>query len=129
MHILHCVSCISLRVLQEWDKWNKAMDKFWDSNCRDPWKCWSVGEFSCMLTTPSNQPQESYHKTILKSKIPGMFKGSTEHVIHHALPQLVKMDGLLLPSQMNFKVQYAFGYGAQYAGTCHVLLLLHRWNM
>ena len=33
-----------------------------------------------------------------------LFKGSTEHVVQHAIPQLIKMDGLLLPSEINFKV-------------------------
>ena len=51
------------------------------------------------------QCQEAYHRTILKTKIPGMFKGSTEHVIQAAMPQLVKMDGLLLPSEINFTVR------------------------
>ena len=80
------------------------MDTFWNSNCLDPWKCWCIGEFDCMLATPENQCQEAYHKTILKRKIPGMFKGSTEQVIQVSMPQLVKMDGLLLPSEINFKV-------------------------
>ena len=58
-----------------------------------------------MLATPENQCEESYHKGILTTKIPGMFKGSTEHVIQVAVPQLVKMDGLLLPCEINYKVR------------------------
>ena len=81
------------------------MHTFWDSNCLDPWKCWSTGEFDCMLCTAANQCQESYHKTIHRTKIPGMYKGSTEHVIQVAVPKLVKLDGVMLPSEMNFKVR------------------------
>ena len=47
--------------------------------------------------------QESWHKTILGSKIPGMFKGSTEHVFTHAIPQLVSIDGIDLPSRLTFE--------------------------
>ena len=48
--------------------------------------------------------QESWHKTILGSKIPGMFKGSTEHVLTHAIPQLVLVDGCDLPNKLTFDV-------------------------
>ena len=92
------------------------MNTFWDSNCRDPWKCFSIGEFDCMLATPENQCQEAYHRTILKTKIPGQFKGSTEHVMQHAVPQLVKMDGLLLPSKINFEVRRTSQYTSHTAG-------------
>ena len=95
-------------VVQIWDKpeWGKEMDTFWDSNCRPGslWRNWCIGDFNCMLATPENNCQEAYHRTILKKKIPGMFKGSTEHVVQHAIPQLIKMDALLLPSEINFKV-------------------------
>ena len=49
--------------------------------------------------------QESWHKTILGSKIPGMFKGSTEHVFTHAIPQLVSIDGLDLPNRLTFDME------------------------
>ena len=102
---------------QIWDKpeWDQEMNTFWDSNCRDPWKCFSIGEFDCMLATPENQCQEAYHRTILKTKIPGQFKGSTEHVMQHAVPQLVKMDGLLLPSKINFEVRRTSQYTSRYS--------------
>ena len=57
-----------------------------------------------MLCTPSQQAQESWHKQILQSRIPGMFKGSTEHVMHVALPQLVAMDAALIPDVLLFSV-------------------------
>ena len=84
----------------------KQMDTFWDSNMTDPWDCWSICDFDLALCTPSNQVQESWHKQILKAKIPGMFKGSTESVIKVALPQLVRMDGYLMPTTLSFDVSY-----------------------
>ena len=33
-----------------------------------------------------------------------MFKGSTAHVLTHALPTLISIDGLHLPSELNFVV-------------------------
>jgi hypothetical protein len=89
-----------------WDSWGKQMDKFWDSNLCHPWDCWSLCDFDLALCTPSNQVQESWHNQILKAKIPGMFKGSTESVIKVALPQLVRMDGYLMPTTLSFDVSY-----------------------
>ena len=57
-----------------------------------------------MLFTPHNQAQESWHKQILRSKIPGMFKGSTEGVFTTALPKLIRIDGLMLPNVLTFDV-------------------------
>ena len=39
-----------------------------------------------------------------QTKIPGMFKGSTETVFAKALPQLIEMDGLQLPTTLGFSV-------------------------
>ena len=33
-----------------------------------------------------------------------MFNGSTEYVIHEAMPLLVKLDGVLIPSMLQFDV-------------------------
>ena len=50
-----------------WDEWgDKAMNKFWDTYCINNWDCWSIGLFDCMLMTPSQQAQESWHKQILR---------------------------------------------------------------
>ena len=87
-----------------WDSWGKQMHKFWDSNLVHPWDCWSICDFDLPLCTPSNQVQESWHKQILKAKIPGMFKGSTESMIKVALPQLVRMDGYFMPTILSFDV-------------------------
>jgi hypothetical protein len=87
-----------------WDRWGRQLDKFWNSYCVPPWDNWSIGEFDCMLCTPSQQAQESWHKTLLGSRIPGMFKGSTEHTLMVALPQLVRMDAMLLPDLLKFEV-------------------------
>jgi hypothetical protein len=87
-----------------WDKWGKQMDTFWDSNCVEPWNNWSVGLFDAPLCTPSNNAQEAWHRDLLRARIPGMFRGSTEHVFRVALPQLVQMDGLLKPTTIPFEV-------------------------
>ena len=87
-----------------WDKWGKQMNTFWNSYCVDPWDCWSIGEFGCMLCTPSQQAQESWHKQLLKSRIPGAFRASTEHVFAEALPQLIQLDGVLSPTVLVFDV-------------------------
>ena len=57
-----------------------------------------------MLTTPSQQCQESWHNTILHTTLPGMFKGSTESVFSKALPKLIQMDGIKLPDKLGFHV-------------------------
>ena len=57
-----------------------------------------------MLATPSNQAEEAWHKQILQSRIPGMFKGSTVKVITESLPQLIKLDGTLIPDLLRFDV-------------------------
>ena len=37
-------------------------------------------------------------------RIPGCFNGSTEYVIHEAMPLLVKLDGVLIPSVLSLNV-------------------------
>ena len=63
-----------------WDSWGNQMDVFWNSYVCGGWDNWSIGLFECRLCTPSQQAQESWHKLLLQTRIPGMFKGSTEHV-------------------------------------------------
>ena len=89
---------------QVWDKWGKTLDKFWDSYCVAPYDNWSIGDFECMLCTPSQQSTESWHKELSLSKIPGLFRGSTEQCIHVAIPQLIAMDGYLKPDSLLFHV-------------------------
>ena len=87
-----------------WDKWGHQMDTFWDSNLTNPWDCWSICDMDTMISTCSNQVHESWHNQILKSRIPGMFKGSTESVITAALPRLIRLDGALIPDVLCFNV-------------------------
>ena len=90
---------------KRWDKWGgDKMKKFWNSNCIEPWSNWHMGRADVVLCTPSQNAQESWHKQILQSKIPGMFRGSTERVFMEALPQLIIMDGLLMPTVLPFSV-------------------------
>jgi hypothetical protein len=83
----------------------KIMQKFWNSYCVEPWDCWTLGEFELPLCTPSQQAQESWHQQIKVSRIPGMFRGSMELCLQVALPQMIRMDGLLNTNKLNFKVR------------------------
>ena len=87
-----------------WDSWGKQMNTFWNGYCMNGWDCWSICATDTPLATPSQQTQESWHKQLLISRIPAMFRGSTAHVFEVAMPQLVQMDGLLMPSVLNFDV-------------------------
>ena len=89
----------------DWDIKGKTMDKFWYSNCVEPWDCWSICDFECMLATPLNQTQESGHKQLILKKIPGLFKASTAFVINTTLPLLAKIDGLSMSSKLQFEVE------------------------
>ena len=88
---------------KRWDKWGHQMDMFWDSNCRPPWNCWSM-TFECPLATPNNNPHEAWHNQLIKVKIPGMFRGSTEQVFSVALPQLIEQDGWQKPSVLPYSI-------------------------
>ena len=99
---IYCVPCC----VQVWDTWGKQMDKFWNSYCINGWDNWSLGCFRYVpLCTPSQNTQESWHKQILQSRIPGMFKGSTEHCLAVAMPQLVRIDGIQIPDILSFEVR------------------------
>ena len=83
------------------------MRSFWNEYCVAPWDNWSLGLFDkVVLCTPSQQCHESWHKQILQSRIPGMFKGSTEHVMHVALPKLVNMDAALISDELCFTMKH-----------------------
>ena len=89
-----------------WDSWGEKWNlrSLWNEYMVSPWDNWSIGLFDCMLCTPSQQAQESWHRQILQTRIPGMFKGSTEHVLHIAMPKLISMDAALLPDKLQFEV-------------------------
>jgi hypothetical protein len=88
-----------------WDKWGgKQMDTFWNSYCVSPWDCWSIGDFNCMLCTPSQNTQESWHKHLHTIRVPALFRASTEYVFAEGLPQLIELDGIALPKVLNFDV-------------------------
>jgi hypothetical protein len=90
---------------KRWDKWGGGkMNTFWNSNCIAPWSNWYMGRADVVFCTPSQNAQESWHRDILRSKIPGMFRGSTETVFMVALPQLIIMDGILMPTVLPFSV-------------------------
>ena len=90
---------------KRWDKWGGGkMKTFWNSNCIAPWSNWYMGRADVVFCTPSQNAQESWHRDILRSKIPGMFRGSTEAVFMVALPQLIIMDGILMPTVLPFSV-------------------------
>ena len=97
---------LSIHIGDVWDsfpaKWN--LNSFWNEYMVSPWDNWSLGSFSCMLCTPSQQAQESWHKQILTTRIPGMFKGSTESVFEVALPKLIRVDGIIIPDELLFHV-------------------------
>ena len=95
-----------LEIGKVWDSWGSKLNlqSFWNEYLVGPWDNWSVGLFDCMFCTPSQQAQESWHKQILQSRIPGMFKGSTEHVMHVALPKLVALDAALIADNLLFEV-------------------------
>ena len=56
--------CLQAGVLMDTVK--PKLNKFWNSYMLEPWDCWSIGLFDCMLMTPSQQAQESWHKQILR---------------------------------------------------------------
>jgi len=87
-----------------WDEWGTHMNTFWNSYCKDGWDNWHMGVFQCMLATPNQNCQESWHNHLKDSKIPGIFRSSTETLFKDALPQLIEMDAILLPTELNFKV-------------------------
>ena len=88
-----------------WDKWGgKHMDTFWNSYCVSPWDCWSVGDFACMLCTPNQNTQESWHLHLQTTRVPALFRASTEYVFAEGLPQLIELDGIGLPKVLNFSV-------------------------
>ena len=90
---------------KRWDKWGGGkMNTFWNSNCIEPWNNWHMGRADVVFCTPSQNAQESWHRDILRSKIPGMFRGSTETVFMTALPQLIIMDGIFMPTVLPFSV-------------------------
>ena len=93
-------------VVKVWDKLGTGteMNTFWNSYCVGPWDNWSLGLFDCMLCTPSQQTQESWHKQLMVSKIPNMLLGSTEYLFKETLPQLIAMDGIQIPSTLPFHV-------------------------
>jgi hypothetical protein len=90
---------------QLWDTWRgRKMDTFWNSYCVDGWDNWHMGIFPCPLATPNQNCQESWHRQLAVSRIPSMFRASTEMLFQVGLPALIEMDAVLLPTELNFGV-------------------------
>ena len=107
IHMAHTAGMrdlLTTEIGQLWDRWGNQMNTFWNSYCIPPWNNWSFGLLTCMLATPNQNCQESWHNELSRSRIPNMFRGSTEYVFAETLPQLVQMDALLLPTELNFDV-------------------------
>ena len=81
------------------------MNSLWNEYFVSPWDNWTVCEFKDVpLSTPSNQCQEAWHRQLASSRIPGIFKASTETLLKEALPKLATMDGVMIPTQLCFQV-------------------------
>ena len=58
------------------------------------------------LALTLTQVQESWHRELARTRIPGLFKASTKRVITWSVPQLIKMDGVMLPDLLCFHVSH-----------------------
>ena len=87
---------------RDWDP--QKIDAFWNEYLVAPWNNWSIGEFGCMLSTPSQQPQEAWHREIFRTLIPGHLKGSINSVLQIALPRLIQADSERIPDELCFHV-------------------------
>ena len=66
---------------------------------------WSIGcALYVAVTTPSNNCQESWHRTIMDN-LKGQLRGSTEAVIGHSLPRLMTIDALNMADTLVFSVR------------------------
>ena len=58
-HNEHMKNSLAHYIGKKWDEWGSppGLDRFWNShiNGDDDWDKWSIGDFECMLCTPSNQ--------------------------------------------------------------------------
>jgi len=107
IHLAHTAEMRDLLMAEfgdVWESWGTQMNKFWNTYCREPWDNWSVGLFDCMLCTPSQQAQETWHRSLLQSKVPNMLRGSTAMCFAETLPQLIEMDAVAIPSILPFHV-------------------------
>lgn len=57
-----------------------------------------------MLCTPNQNTQESWHLHLQTTRVPALFRASTEYVFAEGLPQLIELDGIGLPKVLNFSV-------------------------
>ena len=91
-----------------WDTYGKYCPlNVWNFYLADPWNNWSIGGGSMNTVpfcTPNQNCQESWHSRILRERIPGKFKGSTEHVMQVALRQLIELDATMMRSVLQFHV-------------------------
>ena len=91
-----------------WDTYGEYCPlNVWNLYLEEPWNNWSIGGGSMNTVpfcTPNQNCQENWHGRILKERIPGMFKGSTEHVMQVALRQLIELDATMIPSVLQFHV-------------------------
>ena len=88
-----------------WDSWpGGQMNTFWNSYCMGGWDNWHMGVFPSALATPNQNCQESWHKQLAISRIPSMFRASTEMLFKEGLPALIERDAILLPTKLNFGV-------------------------
>ena len=64
---------------------------------------WSIGQYLHVpCFTPSNNPQERWHKSITEN-LKGQMRGSTAAVLSTTLPKLWAIDAVNMPDTLNFQ--------------------------
>ena len=108
LHVFGDRLLITDKIGRQWDTYGKYCPlNVWNFYLEEPWNNWSIGGGSMNTVpfcTPNQNCQESWHKRILRERIPGKFKGSTEHVMQVALRQLIELDATMMRSVLQFHV-------------------------
>ena len=56
-HIPKMKDLLIYEIGELWESWGlpEGLQTFWNGNMQGVWDAWSIGEFECMLATPSQQ--------------------------------------------------------------------------
>lgn len=110
-----CFDLMAAALGREWGDEDAALNRLWDSTMCGDYANWFLGyDQKTPLAPPSNQCQESWHQNGVMKVLKKDLHGSTETVLTVTLPNIMGLDGALMPEKLNLEIKASWIQSGMY---------------